>query len=354
MSSKKEVAADLLGKYKYYPRMTGVALSLVARRAHALSKPVRAQIENTTLCNLKCRMCPLHEISRQRGSLSLEKFRRAYDSIRPGFLNLTGRGESMMNKGILEMVSYGKQRDSFVKFDTNGTLFTSKNIEQLIDSGLDLISVSLDSARKEINERIRLGCDHDAVVTGIRELVHQRDSAESKLQIHIGTVLQAGNVLEFMELVELAEELGVDKINPVPVEEYDLADNMQFAPEQYRKELDQAVSRYLESRERLSVEVDVKPLLLFLQRNETHGTKSHKKRTCMIPWYSTYVSWEGDVFPCCYYYDGQITFGNIFDTPFSEIWNSPQYRQFRVRLRDDRNSLPICKACKKEERLLKS
>ncbi|MCG2817580.1 MAG: SPASM domain-containing protein [Actinomycetia bacterium] len=291
-------------------------------------------------------------MSRKRGSLPVENFRRAYDAIRPGFLNLTGRGESLMNEGIFEMVSYAKQKGSFVKFDSNGTLFTSKNIERIIGSGLDLISVSLDGARKETNESIRVGCDHDAIVTGLRDLVYQRDSEGIKLQIHIGTVLQAGNVLEFMELVELGEGLGVDKINPKPVEEYDLADNKPFTLENYREELDQSVSQYLESRDRLSVEVDVKPLLSFLQKNETAGGRSRKDRICMIPWYSTYISWEGDVFPCCYYYDGQVNFGNIFDTPFNEIWNNPKYREFRTRLRDDRDSLPICKACTKEERLL--
>ncbi|MFH1150724.1 MAG: SPASM domain-containing protein [Actinomycetota bacterium] len=347
MSSRKDVARDLMARYKLYPRMTGIALSALSRRASVLSRPLRAQIETTTLCNLRCRMCPLREMKRSRGSLASEDFRRAYDAIRPGFLNLTGRGESLMNADIFEMVSHGKERCSFVKFDSNGTLFTGRTIGRIVDSGLDLVSVSLDSADPSVNEGIRVGCDHEAVVGGIGELVRARNAAGSTMKIHIGTVLQEVNVAGFVELVELGARLGVDRINPVPVEVYDLPGNRSFTPDGYRDELARSVYRYLESRDRLRVQVDVKPLLTFL-RNPPGIPR--RDRVCLVPWYSTYVSWEGNVFPCCYYYDGQVDLGNVFNTPFSVIWNGPRYREFRTRLRRDRDTLPICRTCTKEDR----
>jgi radical SAM protein with 4Fe4S-binding SPASM domain len=189
------------------------------------------------------------------------------------------------------------------------------------------------------------------VLNGLRQLIRQRDITRSKLRIHVGTVLQAGNVSEFIELVELGDELGVDRINARPVEDYGSVEDKPFALKDYMGELERSVAQYLEERDRLLVDVDIRPLVVFLNRNKT-AAPARRERPCLVPWYSTYVTWEGDVYPCCYYYDGQVSFGSVFDAPFGEIWNSRQYREFRTTLRDDRDSLPICRSCKREERLL--
>ena len=53
------------------------------------------------------------------------------------------------------MVRYLKDRGTYVLFNTNGTLMQPKKFQQIIDTGLDELRVSLDAADRESYARIR-------------------------------------------------------------------------------------------------------------------------------------------------------------------------------------------------------
>lgn len=341
----KEVIKSFLKNYKYLPRITGSLFSLYKSGSSSYAFPLRAQIENSTICNLSCRMCPLPSMKRKRGFMTLAQFKKIYDILKPPFLNLTGYGESFLNKDIFKMVSYANKNGSYVKFDSNGTLLGKNEINKVFECGLNLLSFSLDGATKKTYEQIRIGSQFEKVISGIKALIREKRRRKSPLKIHLAMVVQTGNVHELNDLIKLGERLGVDKINPTPIVEYDIRGNKKFLLDKYKKELKKAIEEFLLKRGKINVEVDIAPLVDFLKEES-------KKKICFIPWYSTYISWEGDVFPCCYYYNGQIKFGNIFKESFDKIWNSQSYRLFRERLRERRNDLPICKACSIDEKFI--
>lgn len=343
----KEVLTSLVKNYKFIPRITGASFSVFRSGKKAYALPLRAQIENSTVCNLACQMCPLKDMTRRRGFMSFVQFKKIFDILRTPFLNLTGYGESFLNKDIFKMVAYAKSKGAFVKFDSNGTLLTPQNIEKALDSGLDLLSFSVDGATKKTYEKIRLGSNFEAVTKGIRDLIEERKKRKSPLQVHLAVVVQNDNVAELLDLIKLGENLRVDKVNPTPVVEYDLPRNKQFLLDSYKNKLKVIINQYLKVKDSIKVQVDIEPLFDFLEPEN-----SQKSKVCFIPWYSTYISWEGDVYPCCYYYNGQINFGNIFKKSFAEIWNSLAYQKFRESLRDNRNGLMICKACSIDEKFL--
>lgn len=343
----KEVLTALVKNYKFIPRILGASFSVFQSGKRAYTLPLRAQIENSTVCNLACQMCPLQGMTRPRGFMGFVQFKKIYDVLQTPFLNLTGYGESFLNKEIFKMVSYAKSKGAFVKFDSNGTLLTPQNIEKALDSGLDLLSFSVDGATKKTYEKIRQGSNFEVVTKGIRDLIEERKKRKSPLQVHLAMVVQNDNVAELLDLIKLGESLRVDKVNPTPIMEYDLPGNKKFLLDKYKKELKKVVDQYLAAKNQIKVQVDIEPLLDFLD------SKSNKRsKVCFIPWYSTYISWEGDVYPCCYYYNGQIKFGNIFQKSFQEIWNSAAYKKFRETLGDHRDALPICKACSIDEEFL--
>ncbi|MBI5555359.1 MAG: SPASM domain-containing protein [Elusimicrobia bacterium] len=61
---------------------------------------------------------------------------------------------------------------------------------------------------------------------------------------------------------------------------------------------------------------------------------------CFIPWYSGRVSPYGDVYPCSI----DVKIGNIRQTPFSVLWNSPRYKDFRNTLKRQ-GLFPKCAKC---------
>lgn len=343
----QEVITALIKNYKFIPRIAGCGFSVFRSGPEVYALPLRAQIENSTICNLACRMCPLTGMTRRRGFMNFVQFKRIYDILQAPFLNLTGYGESFLNKDIFKMVAYAKSKGAFVKFDSNGTLLNKDNIEKVLNSGLDLLSFSLDGATSKTYEKIRIKSNFEMVVKGIKDLLIERNRKKSPLQVHLAMVVQNDNVSELLDLIRLGEKLGVDKVNPTPIMEYDLPGNRKFLLEKYRKELKNEIDSYFQAKNKIEIQVDIEPLVEFLE-----DTKNLKDKVCFIPWYSAYISWEGDVYPCCYYYNGQINFGNIFRKSFKEIWHSPAYQKFREALRDHRDRLPICKACSNDERFI--
>ena len=49
--------------------------------------------------------------------------------------------------------------------------------------------------------------------------------------------------------------------------------------------------------------------------------------------------------PCCYDYDSEMKVGNVFETPFTQIWNNSQYRQLRKKIYHDMPSIVKCNHC---------
>jgi radical SAM protein with 4Fe4S-binding SPASM domain len=61
---------------------------------------------------------------------------------------------------------------------------------------------------------------------------------------------------------------------------------------------------------------------------------------CYRPWTTTYVTALGTVYPCCVAPFAtsdhpSIELGNLFATPFSQLWNGARYQRFRDQLLSD-------------------
>ena len=73
-------------------------------------------------------------------------------------------------------------------------------------------------------------------------------------------------------------------------------------------------------------------------------------KKCSYPFENPYISSTGKVIPCCMIADEKvIEFGSIKKNSFSQIWNSPEYQNFRKSINDN-NLKEFCKNCYKEFR----
>jgi radical SAM protein with 4Fe4S-binding SPASM domain len=71
------------------------------------------------------------------------------------------------------------------------------------------------------------------------------------------------------------------------------------------------------------------------------------RRQCKWPWRGAYITSDGFVTPCCENGSdpSRINFGNIFERPFDEIWNSAEYQSFRRELASTTGRPAICIDC---------
>ena len=72
-------------------------------------------------------------------------------------------------------------------------------------------------------------------------------------------------------------------------------------------------------------------------------------QSCLRPWTTAYVTANGNCLPCCISpfatndYESLIL-GNLFERPYSEIWNAPPYQNFRSKLLSEHPN-QACASC---------
>src|SRR5882757_5586317 len=127
------------------------------RSRSAEAAPVCLYLEVTNRCNLLCETCPrTFEELEPPADMSWELFTRIVDQV-PDIARvvLHGVGEPMLVRALPRMIRYLKDRGTYVLFNTNGTLLQPKRFQELIDTGLDELRVSLDAANRASYAAIR-------------------------------------------------------------------------------------------------------------------------------------------------------------------------------------------------------
>ncbi|MFA6129451.1 MAG: radical SAM/SPASM domain-containing protein [Candidatus Omnitrophota bacterium] len=113
------------------------------------SKPPHIDIEPTSICNMSCPMCFTNftDVNRN-GFMDLSLYKKIIDDAAElGIFSvrLSHRGEPLLHKNYLEMVSYAKKKGiPEVSTLTNGLLLDKEMIQGLFDAGLDWLNISID------------------------------------------------------------------------------------------------------------------------------------------------------------------------------------------------------------------
>ncbi|MBI4355788.1 MAG: SPASM domain-containing protein [Candidatus Omnitrophica bacterium] len=316
-------------------------IGLLREPAVVSSQPISLQIEPIVRCNFACTMCHSPERSRAHPApLSLDRYRAILDQFpHVRFLTLQGVGEPLLNPELTAMIREAKRRRIAIGLFTNGSLLTPDISAAFADIPLDWLNVSLDGATAATFEQIRLGGRFDQVVQNLRECLRIRGRRQAPV-IGLWCVASRANLGELPALVELAGELGVDRVtvqemhawgDPVWRERL-VGERISGSDPAFHAAAQQARRAAQHRRVRL----DIRPAT----------GSAPARRSCQWPWKSTYVTVEGFVTPCCMQGSDPaiLNFGNLTDASFAEIWNSDGYQQFRRQLRGP-TPPPICQGC---------
>lgn len=339
--------------YKAPLRTMATVFSCFRSGSKAYSYPLRLSIENGVGCNLNCKMCALKCMKRKKGFITFKKFKYIYDQVKPPYLNLTGYTDSFLNKDIFKMIEYGKANGSFVKLDTNAMLMTSRASKKLIESIADEISISVDGSTQKVYGDIRVNGKLEIVRKNVMELVKLRNLTKSQLRIDVAIVVQRDNIKDLTNIIEMVDDWGVDEINPTPVVEYDIDKFEDYTLQNVIRDLRRELNK-IENSTSVIADLNLKPLYQYVKDyHKGEIIYDTPDKVCYSPWYNSYITWEGDVIPCCYFYDKQVSFGNIFKTSFKEIWNNEKYKSFRKSKAISRD-LKICQTCRNNEVFLEN
>lgn len=163
----------------------------------------------TRTCNLECVHCYASSKARDYSrELTTEQALRAMDGMRDagvGTLIFSG-GEPMLREDLMTLARYANEKGFVTSLSTNGTLIGDKEADEIKDSGLTYVGVSLDGIG-EIHDQVRgQKGSFDAALAGLMRLKNRG------VRVGLRFTLTRLNTRDLPRVFELAENRGIDKI----------------------------------------------------------------------------------------------------------------------------------------------
>lgn len=327
--------------------------------------PKYIQIEPVGQCNLRCTMCSIQfrTDGPPYGPPAFMEF-PVFTNLIDGFagpngsglnhLHLQGLGEPMMHPRFFDMVRYAAGKGIHVTTNTNLTLLNARRAEECITSGLDEIHISIDGARPETYERIRVKAKYEKVIHNLHLLLETRDRLCSPTpRLKLVMVIMRQNLEELPELVRQAHGWTIDEIF-VQHLSHDFSESQ--LPEQYIPMRDYVqeqtllnedvtrIEKYFGLARQTAEELGVH-LRLPRTRLRVHPPGTPGPKRCDWPWTGAYISYDGHAMPCCMVSTpDRVNFGRIVDVPVESVWNGDAYAAFREQLSSD-TPPEVCAAC---------
>jgi MoaA/NifB/PqqE/SkfB family radical SAM enzyme len=185
------------------------------------SYPSFLTIANTHKCNLTCQMCfkQLDDADNMSlPELGLEAFEALAHELFPHVRSvaLSVSGEPLVSKSLFDeldlLATYGVR----AAVTTNGMPLHRPGLFERLLPALHTLTVSMDGASEPVFNIIRRGASFARVVANIHRFNELRDAlpeGEWRPRLHFGHILQWKNVTELPRLIELAQELRVDRVH---------------------------------------------------------------------------------------------------------------------------------------------
>ena len=152
------------------------------------------QIETTSYCNARCSFCPNSTLKRPKQIMDMEVFetilsKLCTEQIPVSSFALHINGEPLSDPHIVERVKLCKQKypKAIVRFTSNFALANEKLMTDLINAGLDFITISLNTLDKEEYYNT-MGLDYDRTYRNVEEFFDLRKRLGSNIRVRISLV----------------------------------------------------------------------------------------------------------------------------------------------------------------------
>jgi radical SAM protein with 4Fe4S-binding SPASM domain len=300
-----------MSRLDYYRRLGQVFRSYRRKETRLPYLPVRLWIEATSVCNLRCVMCPNKDLKKEeKGFMDIGLFRKIIDEAR-GFVfdvNLIHRGEGLLHPEFSRLVGAAHEAGVTTKFHTNATLLDEARSRELVAVGLDQISFSFDGYDRQTYESIRVNADFEKTLA---------------------------NVIRFLEV---KRELR----SPKP---YAILELINF-PDAYKATGRREKRAFLRRFRGLPLNrVEVKEMHNWAGEIQA-GESSRRFVPCTFLWQALVIFWDGTVLPCTQDFHGYYSLGNVRDVSLAEVWNGERLVRLREKmLRRDIADLETCSQC---------
>jgi radical SAM protein with 4Fe4S-binding SPASM domain len=294
-------------------------------------------LELSSSCNLNCTMCPrgkLHLWSRKNKHLPFSLVKKMYergDFSGTKALELFGFGEPTLNPEFKKITRFLSDKGIYLSISTNGqSKDIFKTAKLLLDSGLDYITIPLDSFDSFSYRKIRIGGTLYHLLNLIFCIFAELKIRESKKFTTTKKIKTPVICLQMIEMEENKDEFPRFKET---CEELFIGDA--YLKELYRE--DKIIFK--------TVFLDTIGSTIML--DDENLIKNDTPDPCISLWYGAMVLSNGDVVPCDRDFNGRNPLGNLHKESFHEIFNGEKMRDYRRKnMIEGKKGLPHnCKIC---------
>jgi MoaA/NifB/PqqE/SkfB family radical SAM enzyme len=203
------------GTPRKWTNLALVELERKRRRVELDGHPYTLLIDPCNYCNLRCPLCPtgVNDLGRPQSMLSLAHFKKYFDPFAPYLFEayLHNWGESLLNKQVYSMIEHAQRQNVGTNLSSNLVRLDSSDLDNIIDSGLEYLIVSLDGASQESYVKYRVRGDFNRVVENLSELLRRRNARGKKTPVvEWQFIVMKQNEHEVGQAEMLSRKLGVD------------------------------------------------------------------------------------------------------------------------------------------------
>lgn len=293
-------------------------------------------------CNLKCVYCSYWKVTSAEGEMDTARALAMVDQfhdIGTSGIGVMG-GEPLLRRDVYQILQRIVDRKMTASITTNGYPVNDQNASALLDTGVDFISVSLDSVKEDVNDyqRGKQGaCVH--AIKAMKLLVEKKSSGNYKTNIMMNVVVTPHNFRDVPKMVGMARDIGLDNIyiigaDPAPAHsDQNEVDVGTISDDEFCAVMDFLIKERMQSSF-----INASLGQLYLMRNY-QKEQIPFPYDCLAGYTSIYVDTYGHVFPCNAFLERKRYVDAVTETrTLRDVWESKKYSDIRA-------SLLSCKEC---------
>lgn len=318
--------------------------------------PVILELNVTNLCNLKCLSCWQRAVSgfdRKRELSDDRLLQLVGEAAALGVkeIRIPGSGEPFMRgEGLLTVMRAIKRQGMRGLVITNGVLLKERWLEELVALGWDNLTISLDSPRRRIHDRMR---GKWGTFSSVKKVLKLLDKAKARTQaslpfLRFNTVLTSLNYQTLPDLVKFASDHGCEAISVQPMTVFSPIGEKIKIDAEGRKLMQPYLQRAQELAARYKIFTNVGQYIdgeLVEKSNrmteviresikslENSETPEHEflRTPCFEPFYNLIILPEGETGPCSVF--GGKGGDDARTRSIEQIWYGPIFQRIRERL----------------------
>lgn len=316
---------------------------------YPLRPPDAVQVNFTFRCNIRCKMCSMHNqmqfLESQGRNIEIDSdvFRKVLkeaNSLGTKTALFIG-GEPFVRADLFDLIGYAKSLELNPIIVTNGILLNEENIQKCFETGVDWLSISIDAASDNTFSKIRGENVLSKIINNI-ELLNRlkRDKNRNSPKIVTVCTIMDDNLEELSYVVNLCKRLEISKIifQPVVANNIDQSKRVNSSPclvppgrvNLMENSIDKLIKYKTESLDNFNfIANNIRHLKLI--KRYFKGQVRPRELPCYAGYNRLQIVQEGKMYFCVPQDKYEAAFGDISKDTLQKLWFSKEAK-FRRKL----------------------